>query len=341
MKVLAFGELMMRLVPEQQLRLEQASRLDVSFGGAEANTVASLSLQGDEAVFFTAVPLNRLGDCALRSLQSYGVDIAGVLRRPGRLGMYCFEPGASERGNSCLYDRAGSVFSCLAESDVAWDELLDGVDVLYASGITPALSSGMARICEEGFRLARKRKIATVFDVNYRGKLWSARDAQTTAKRLLPYVDTLIANDEDVPLGLGLDCVTGDLSCGIDERLGYVEMARLICGRYGVKRVASVIRNVRCTDRSQWMGMLYEANEGVHCFSRVHDVHVLEGEGAGDAFNAGLIHAMLHEMDVQGSIDYAVAAAALKLAIRGTVNVAKASEIAALASYGAEKRIER
>ena len=86
-------------------------------------------------------------------------------------------------------------------------------------------------------------------------------------KELLPLVDICIANDEDAPAGLGMTCVSGSLAHGIEERDTYVEMARQICAEYGCKKVASVVRNISCVERSIWMGMLYDAESGEHWFS--------------------------------------------------------------------------
>ena len=151
-------------------------------------------------------------------------------------------------------------------------------------------------------------------------------------KELLPLVDICIANDEDAPAGLGMTCVSGSLSHGIEERDTYVEMARQICAEYGCKKVASVVRNISCVERSIWMGMLFDAESGEHWFSPAHDVQVLEGVAAGDAFNAGLVHALINDFDPQAAVNYAIAASILKLTIKGDSNLVTADEIAAVAS---------
>ncbi len=165
----------------------------------------------------------------------------------------------------------------------------------------------MATACAEALVTCRKLGIATVCDVNYRGKMWSPEKAQQTMKELLPLVDICIANDEDAPAGLGMTCVSGSLAHGIEERDSYVEMARQICAEYGCKKVASVVRNISCVERSVWMGMLFDAESGEHWFSPAHDVHVLEGVAAGDAFNAGLVHALINDFDRQDAVNYAIA----------------------------------
>lgn len=339
--VLTFGEILMRLSPPSNLRLEQTTSLDVRYGGAEANVALSLAYQGDRAAFVSVVPEGRVGDCALRSLSSYGVDVSRVVRQGDRLGSYIFEVGASQRGNAALYDRKYSAVSLASHEVFDWDELLEGMGVLYVSGVTPAVSDELAVACAEALAAARDRGILTVCDLNYRGKLWSAERAQEVMRGLMPFVDVCVANDEDAPFSLGMTCVSGSLENGIAEREDYVEMARQICSEYGCRAVASVIRDVESVERSRWMGMLYLSERDVHWFSPVHDVHVLEGVAAGDAFSAALIHAMLHDLDPQDAIDYAIAGSVLKLSIRGDSNLVSEAEIGAVARKGSGVRVAR
>lgn len=340
-RVLAFGEIMMRLSPKNNLRLEQAVEFDVRYGGAEANVALSLAYQGDQSAYVSVVPQNRIGDCALRSLSAYGVDTSCVVREGDRLGTYYFEVGASQRGNGCVYDRKYSAINLASHEVLDWDVLLDGVGVFYFSGVTPAISDEMAAACKEALMAARAKGITTMCDVNYRTKMWSPEKSQATMCELLPLVDIVIANDEDAPSGLGMNCVSGSLAHGIDERESYVEMAHQICERFGCKKVASVVRDIQCVERSQWMGLLYDAATDEYWFSSVHDVHVLEGVAAGDAFAAGLLHAFLQGFDPQHTIDYAIAASILKLSIRGDSNFVTAAEIEATAQAGGGTRVAR
>lgn len=337
--VLAFGEIMMRLSPPGHLRLEQATSFDVRYGGAEANAALSLAFQGDSAAFASVVPPNRIGDCALRSLGAYGVDVSRVVRSGDRLGSYFFEIGSSMRSNGCVYDRKYSAISLADRSTFDWDRILDGVGALYFSGVTPAVSEAMAGACEDALVACRERGITTICDLNYRGKLWSPQRAQEVMRRLLPLVDVCIANDEDAPSALSMTCVSGSLANGIDERDDYAEMARQICGGYGCSMVASVIRNVRSVEDSDWMGMVYA--DGAAHFSAVHHVHVLEGVAAGDAYGAGLVHALLHGFDLDHASEYAIAASVLKLTIQGDSNLVTEDEIEAVAAKGAGLRVAR
>lgn len=357
--VLTFGEIMMRLSPQNHERIEQAHCFDVAYGGAEANVALSLAYQGDSAAYVSVVPRNRLGECALRHLGSFGVDTSRVIRSGDRLGSYVFEAGSSVRGNGCVYDRKYSAINLASHEEFDWGHILDGVELFYFSGVTPAISDEMALACGEALEACRARGIVTACDVNYRGKMWTPERSQEVMRRLLPLVDIVVANDEDAPSGLGMTCVSGSLRNGIAERDDYVEMARQICAEYGCGQVLSVIRDIASVEDSKWMGMLYvstrdalaarggaapagETTEGAWWFSPVYRMHVLEGVAAGDAFSAAYLHALLNGFEPQAAIDYAIAGSVLKLTIRGDSNLVTSDEIAAVAaSAGGGTRVSR
>lgn len=350
--VLTFGEIMMRLSPKANMRIEQATEFDVRYGGAEANAALSVAYQGGNAAYVSVVPNNRLGACALRSLTAYGVDTSRVVREGDRLGSYIFEVGASMRGNGCVYDRKYSAINMCSHKVFNWDEILKDVGIFYFSGVTPAVSEEMAIACKEALQTCRKLGVVAACDVNFRGKMWTPERSQEVMRDLLPLVDIVIANDEDAPAGLGITCVSGSLDHGIEERDGYVEMARQICAEYGCKQVLSVIRNISSVEDSIWMGLLYSAaNDDLLAqssgteeiwFSPEHKVHVLEGVAAGDAFSGAYLHALTHGFAGQEAIDYAIAGSVLKLTIPGDSNLVTADEIKAVAaSAGGGARVER
>ena len=77
MKVVTFGELMVRLQPFNYERFVQANSLEFSFGGGEANVAVSLANYGLDAAFVTKLPAHAIGQAAVNSLRRYGVDTRG------------------------------------------------------------------------------------------------------------------------------------------------------------------------------------------------------------------------------------------------------------------------
>ena len=121
MKVVTFGELMVRLQPFNYERFVQANSLEFTFGGGEANVAVSLANYGLDAAFVTKLPAHAIGQAAVNSLRRYGVDTSMITRGGDRVGIYYNEKGASQRGSVCIYDRANSAIQLAQPSDFDWD----------------------------------------------------------------------------------------------------------------------------------------------------------------------------------------------------------------------------
>ena len=72
-KVVAFGEIMLRLTPPDYTTISEAKNFIANYGGAEANVLVSLSHLGNQTDFLTRVPDNQLGESAIMHLKRHGV----------------------------------------------------------------------------------------------------------------------------------------------------------------------------------------------------------------------------------------------------------------------------
>ena len=97
MKVITFGELMLRLAPQGYLRFVQSDNLEATFGGAEANVAVSLANYGVAVAFVSKLPEHEIGQAAVNSLRKFGVDTSLIVRGGERVGIYYCEKGASQR----------------------------------------------------------------------------------------------------------------------------------------------------------------------------------------------------------------------------------------------------
>ena len=113
MKVVTFGEIMLRLEPEGYFRFVQVDKMTSTFGGGEANVAVSLANYGLDAYYVTKLPKHEIGQAAINSLRRYGVHTDYVARGGDRLGIYYLETGASMRPSKVIYDRAGSSISII------------------------------------------------------------------------------------------------------------------------------------------------------------------------------------------------------------------------------------
>ena len=127
MKVVTFGELMLRLAPEYYLRFVQSEKYEATFGGAEANVAVSLANYGVDAAFVSKLPSHEIGQAAVNSLRKFGVDTSKIVRGGDRVGIYYCEKGASQRPSKVIYDRASSSIATASVNDFDWDKIFEGV----------------------------------------------------------------------------------------------------------------------------------------------------------------------------------------------------------------------
>ncbi len=338
-KVVCFGEIMMRLNPEGYKRFVQASAFEASYAGGEANVAVSLANYGIPASYVTKVPAHEIGQCAVNELRRFGVDTGDIVRGGARLGIYFCEKGASQRGSKVIYDRAGSSIALAKREDFDWGKILEGADWFHFTGITPALGGELPEICLDALKMARARGIRVSCDLNYRKKLWSRERAGEVMAQLMPYVDVIIANEEDAADVFGIRAEGTDVNAGVINREGYISVARQLSERFGAKRVAITLRGSISASENDWAGMLYE--NGQAYFSRQYRIHIVDRVGGGDSFGGGLIYASLKDLDPQASIEFAVAASCLKQSIELDFNHVSVEEVLALAGGNASGRVQR
>lgn len=339
MKVVTFGEVMLRLAPENYLRFVQSEKYEATFGGAEANVAVSLANYGADAAFVTKLPAHEIGQAAVNSLRKFGVDTSKIVRGGDRVGIYYCEKGASQRPSKVIYDRAGSSIATAKAEDFDWDKILDGVNWFHFTGITPALSDETAKITLEACRKAKEKGITVSCDLNFRKKLWSKEKAGEVMGEVCKYVDYCIANEEDAKDVFGIEADNTDINTGKLDRNGYISVAKKLTEKFNFKGVAITLRESLSANDNNWSGMLYTNGEAV--FSKKYAMHIVDRVGGGDSFGGGLIYSLLNGYDAQRAIEFAVAASCLKHSIEGDYNMVSVSEVEALAKGNASGRVQR
>ena len=338
-RVVTFGEIMLRLAPNGYYRFFQNDQLQATFGGGEANVAVSLAYFKVDAVFVTKLPDNVIGYRAERNLRSFGVDTSKIVYGGDRLGIYFLEKGASRRGSVCVYDRAHSAIQESKSSDFNWDDIFDGAEWFHFTGITPALGENLVEICKQACKKAKEKGITVSCDLNYRGKLWTRAEANQAMAELCRYVDVCIANEEDAKDVFGIEAVNTDIYRGKLDREGYKSVAHQLKEQFGFKKVAITFRTSISASDNDWGGMLYDGQD--FYFSKEYKLHIVDRVGGGDSFGAGLIYALLDGKSMQETIEFAVAASALKHSIEGDFNRVSVAEVEKLAGGDGSGRVQR
>lgn len=331
MKIVTFGEIMLRLTPPGKERLVASDAFEACYGGAEANVALSLAILGADALFVTTLPHNPLGEAARNHLRRYGVKTDKILFGGNRLGVYYLEQGIDQRPSRVVYDRKGSSFAEADPDGYDWESLLAGADYFHLSGITPALSKACFAATLSALKAAKKQGVTVSFDPNYRAALWSVEDAAKAMDEILPYVDILMINENQAAelFALAVD------PC--DE--GYQTLAKALYDRYALKVVALTERRTFSANVNSIAAKLYDGKEFVS--SPTYKMDILDRVGGGDAFAAGLLYALASNMPAQKTVEFAAAASCLAHSIKGDASLATKDEILSLANGNMNGRTKR
>ncbi|MFT5142598.1 MAG: 2-dehydro-3-deoxygluconokinase [Rhodothermales bacterium] len=342
MKVVTFGEIMLRLSPPGFSRFVQAKSLDVNFGGGEANVAVALAHFGLDAHFVTKLPAHEIGQAAVNSLRGYGVNTQFVVRGGDRVGIYFLETGASQRGSKVIYDRAQSAVTTLRPEELDWEEVFDGARWFHWTGITPALGPQATETLKAAISAARAAGATISCDLNFRKKLWTQEEAQATMRPLMEFVDVCIANEEDAEKCLGITAPSSNVETGHLEEAEYGQVARTLKETFGFDSVAITLRESISASTNGWSAILLDTADCPQPARSIrYEIQLVDRVGGGDAFASGLIAGLLQKGSTRDALEFAVAASCLKQTIPGDVNLVSAEEVDKLIAGGGSGRVDR
>ena len=331
-KIVTFGEIMMRLNPEGYYRLPQATKLEVSYAGGEANVAVELSRFGEEASFVTKLPANDIGNCVVDEMRRHGVDTKQIVRGGPRLGIYFVEKGASQRASKVIYDRAGSSIALAKREDFDWDVIFEDAKWFHFTGITPALGGELPEICLDALKAAKAKGVTVSCDLNFRKKLWDSQTAGKVMSQLMEY-------EEDAADVFGIHAEKTDIQGGKLDMNGYISVARQLTERFHFSKVAITLRGSLSASVNEWSGMLY--SDGKAAFSIRYTIQIVDRVGGGDSFAGAMIYALANGYNDEDAVNFAAAASCLKHTIEHDFNFVSVEEVKALAGGNASGRVQR
>jgi len=305
MDLVTFGEAMLRFSP--------ARALAATVGGSELNVAVLAARLGLASRWVSRLPDNALGRMIAHRASEQGVEPRVEWTADGRVGLYFVETGGA-RISSVLYDRAGSAISRVTPGSIDWLSVFAGARWYHVSGITPALSDGAAEVTAESLAAAKRAGLTVSYDLNYRSKLWSAKQARAVQEPLLEHVDLLIASEEDARVIFG------------------AESAESLAKRFKIGAVAITLRDHPSSATIAADGKTYSAPR--------FDVETVDPIGGGDAFCGGLIVSRLEGHGWDDAVRFATATAALKHTIPGDFCLVTRDEVDQLLR-GASVRVSR
>ena len=335
MSILCFGEMLLRLTPNDGELLMQSPGLTVRPGGAEANVAASLARYGAPAAMATVLPDNTLGHAARDEVRKHGVDTRGIVFKPGRMGLYFLTPGAVRRPSEVLYDRAASAFVQHVDGALDWATLLEGVEWLHLSGVTPATGPNGSAAALAAIAAATQAGVKVSFDGNFRGKLWAewAGDPPRVLGQMLAGSSLAFADDRDFALVLGTKFEHTDPA----ERRRMAAQAAFDKWPT-LERICCTLR-VNDSVQDQTLSAVMLTRDGEHHAAPIALTGVVDRVGGGDAFASGVLFGIYRGWSNDEALAFGLAAAGLKHSVPGDFNLFDEAQVrAAMAAEGFDIR---
>lgn len=172
--VVCVGEALAQLSPPPGERLRTSYSASLHVGGAELNVAVALARLGFRTAFVSRVGSDPFGERVVDILKDAGVDDSGLLvdtQRP--TGVY-FKDYDGER-TLVYYYRRGSAVANLTPDDVL--RFVERPVVVHVTGVLAALGPEGVPMLGALFDRAAAAGGTVSFDVNHRPALWGAEDA--------------------------------------------------------------------------------------------------------------------------------------------------------------------
>ena len=347
---LSLGALVHRLDPGI-IPFHKARSCEIHVSGGEYNVAANLSdCFGLKTGIASAMVDYPIGDMVQGRVREMGVKPFykmfkhdGV-RGPNIATVYS-DRGAGVRGPVVFYNRANEAGAMLKPGDFNWSEIFaGGVRWFHSGGIFAALSETTSELIIEAMQAAKAAGAVTSLDLNYRAKLWDSRGgkevAQKTMQRLIPFVDCIIGNEEDLQKSLAVQGPDPNQKkeSKLDTGDFFKMMAETKAKFPNVKLVATTLREVHTTNRHEWAAVLWL--EGQQFVSPKCDLDVVCRIGGGDGFCAGLIYGLIKGKSPEMALKLGWAHGALLTSFPGDVTMAKLADVEKMAVEGTS-RVDR
>jgi fructokinase len=302
--VLAMGELLVHMVATRTGPLGEAPGYTREPGGAAANVATGVARLGRRAAVLGLVGDDPFGRYLIQALAGYGVETGYIGVEPRGRTPVAFvsraeldqppdEPGATRDADAApgaaqfLFYREGGADALWSPAAVR-EPALARARIVVGSGIALARALPRAAL-HAAFGRARELGALVAFDVNWWPGLWAQPErARDLYHALLPQVDILKLSAAELIL------LTGGAATSEQARLDallHAWVGRLVAGRTRPLLVALTRGPAGCT-----YGLWQPGGALTPAHLAACDVGVRDRLGAGDAFLAGLLVALLDHL---------------------------------------------
>src|SRR6266404_4201116 len=350
--LISLGEGMLRFDPGEY-RIWTTRRFAVSEGGGEYNVARGLKrCFGLETAIVTAFAKNPVGSLLQDLIYQGGVDSSLIrwmdydgVGRTVRNGLNFTERGYGVRAALGCSDRGHTAVAALKTGEIDWEMIFgkNGARWFHTGGIFCALSETTPEVAIEAMQCARKHGVIISYDLNYRDSLWRSiggkKRAQEVNRRLAPYVDVMLGNEEDFSAALGYDVPGTDENLSALDPENFKKMIATVVKDFPFKVVATTLRKATTATRNDWGATCYCDRSFYQAPDR-KDLEILDRVGGGDSFASGLIYGFLAGKGPQWAVECGAAHGTLAMTTPGDTTMATLEEVLQVMK-GAGARIAR
>ncbi len=351
--IVSLGEVMIRLDPGED-RIHTARTFRAWEGGGEYNVARGLRrCFRKRAALVTAIVENPVGRLLEDLILQGGVDMEYVkwvpydgIGRSVRMGLNFTERGFGMRGAVGCADRGHTAVSQLNKGEIDWEKIFGqhGARWFHTGGIFAALSETTPEVVEEAVQTAKKYGTIVSYDLNYRPSLWKGiggkARAQEVNRKLAPFIDVMIGNEEDFTACLGLEVEGTDEHLSSIDPVSFKKMIQKAVAEFpNFQAVATTLRNAKTASTNDWGAVLWMDGQFFDSIMRP-SLEVLDRVGGGDSFASGLIYGLLEGKDPGACVDYGAAHGALAMTTPGDTSTASLEEVEKL-MRGGGARVDR
>jgi 2-dehydro-3-deoxygluconokinase len=266
--------------------------------------------------------------------------------RSVRVGLNFTERGYGCRAAVGCSDRANSAASQLKKGDVDWEKIFgkDGIRWFHCGGIFAGLSATTPDVIIEAVTVAKKHGTIVSYDLNFRPSLWKSHGGTERAmevnRRIAPYVDVMIGNEEDFTAAFGLKVEGLDEGCSKLDPSNFKKMIKEAMKLFpNFKVVATTLRNAKTASINDWGAIVYADGQFYDAHLR-EDLEILDRVGGGDSFASGLVYALMEGKSAGDAVNYGAAHGAMAMTTPGDTSMATQKEVEKIMK-GGTARVER
>lgn len=316
--ILSFGQTLLRLSPFVNNRLVRGDNFIKQVGGAELNVIVGDSLLGLKTGMVTRLPNHDIGHYIKNKIRSYGISDDYILydnSQNARVGIYFYENGAYPRKPKVIYDRECPTFTDFDLNELD-KSIYSNTRCFHTTGITLALSEKIRKTTIEMIRRFKENGSLISFDVNFRGNLWSGKEAKECIEEILPYIDIFFCSEETARLTFNKE---GDVR----------KIMKSFAKDYPISIIASTQRTVHSPKRHDFNSIIYNSKlDEFFTEEPYKDIDVVDRIGSGDAYISGALYGLLkYDMDCSKAVAYGNACSAVKNTIPGDMPSSDLGEI--------------